>query len=91
MEKKVFVYLLGSDLYHIFYTGITYDLTSRLKKHNRGEVNSAKRKRPFTLVYIKEYGSYKEARAHEKWLKKKNRSYKVHIAQLAPPEIGGVK
>lgn len=91
MKKKVFVYLLRSDLDHSFYAGITYDLISRLKKHNRGEVSSTKRKRPFTLVYTKEHNSYKEARAHEKWLKKKNRDYKVRIAQLAPPEIGGVK
>ena len=28
---------------------------------------------------------YAQARKHEKWLKKKNRDYKLYLAQLAPP------
>jgi len=34
---------------------------------------------------------YKSARKHEIWLKKKNKIYKNNLAQLAPPELGGVK
>jgi len=34
---------------------------------------------------------YKSARKHEVWLKKKSIDYKSRLAQLAPPELGGVK
>jgi len=89
--KIVYVYMLQSLIDMRYYVGITVNILERLQKHNRGEISSTKSRKPLKVVYIKEYCSYAEARKHEKWLKKKNREYKDRIAQLAPPEIGGVK
>jgi len=91
---KIFVYLIKSLKDYNYYCGITENLIKRLGEHNSGKVKITAKRRPFKLVYYKEHVGYQEARRHEKWLKKKNRSYKdklVAIAQLAPPLLGGVK
>jgi len=81
----IYTYLLQSLKDGSFYTGISIDLHNRVNSHNDGRVSSTKLKRPYTLVYFKEHSDYAQARKHEKWLKKKNRDYKLYLAQLAPP------
>ena len=70
--------------------GISDNPTKRLKEHNSGKLKTSSKLKPYVLVYTKEYKNYELARKHEKWLKKKNKDYKEKLAQLAPPEIGGV-
>ena len=84
-------YLLKSSRDQSFYVGISKDVEKRLHEHNSGKLKTTARKRPWFLVFSRNHVNYLEARKHEKWLKKKNRAYKEKLAQLAPPDIGGVK
>jgi len=85
------VYLIQSIIDDSFYVGISKDPFKRLFEHNSGKLKITSRKKPYTLVYLKEYPDYKSARKHEIWLKKKSIDYKSRLAQLAPPNSGGVK
>jgi len=71
--------------------GISENPKKRLNEHNSGKLKITSKKKPYVLLYTKEYINYESARKHEIWLKKKNRDYKNRLAQLAPPDIGGVK
>ena len=82
-----YTYLIQSQKDKSYYCGITNDPQRRLIEHNKGNLKVTSFKKPWKLVYIKKHNSYKEARKHEKWLKKKNRDYKHKLAQLAPPEL----
>ena len=86
-----YVYLIQSHIDKGFYVGISENPKRRLAEHNSGKLKITSKKKPYSLVYSKEYANYKLARRHELWLKKKNRGYKLKLAQLAPPSSGGVK
>jgi len=79
------VYLIQSRIDESFYVGISNNPKKRLAEHNSGKLKITSKKRPYFLVYLKEYNNYGSARKHEVWLKKKNRDYKLKLAQLAPP------
>ena len=83
----VSVYLLQSLKDSSFYVGISDDVKRRLSEHNLGKLKITSLKRPWNLAWYKEYPDYASARKHEKWLKKKNRKYKLYLTQLA---LGGV-
>jgi len=87
----IYTYLLFSKKHNKYYTGITKYPIKRLEEHNNGKLKSSSKFKPYKLIYTKKYYSYQDARKHELWLKKKNHEYKNKLAQLAPPEIGGVK
>ena len=87
----IYVYLIYSNKFNKFYTGISSNPANRICEHNLGKLRSSSKFKPYKLVYTKPHDSYKEARKHELWLKKKNHQYKNKLAQLAPPLIGGVK
>ncbi|MFA6428801.1 MAG: GIY-YIG nuclease family protein [Candidatus Buchananbacteria bacterium] len=72
----MYTYLIKSLKDNSYYTGISKDPNNRLKEHNSGILGVTKHKRPWILSYWKKHSNYTEARKHEKWLKKKNRSYK---------------
>lgn len=64
------------------YTGITTDVTRRLKEHNSGTHKSAKYTRarlPVTLVYTKIYPSRKEAAQEEYRIKQLSRKEKEQL------------
>ncbi|MDP2642032.1 MAG: GIY-YIG nuclease family protein [bacterium] len=79
------VYLIQSTVDKSFYVGISQNPQRRLAEHNSGKLKITSRKKPYNLVYLKEYKDYRSARKHEVWLKKKTREYKLRLAQLAPP------
>ena len=85
----IYTYLIYSNKFNRYYTGITNNPKKRIKEHNLGKLKSSSKFRPYKLVYIKKHLSYKEARKHERWLKKKNHKYKNKLVQLAPPEWAG--
>ncbi len=86
-----YVYLIQSKIDNSYYIGISTNPKKRLSEHNSGKLKITSKKKPYKLTYVKHYIDYKSARKHEIWLKKKNKHYKDKLAQLAPPELGGVK
>jgi len=81
------VYLIKSLIDGSYYCGISKNPKGRLSVHNRGGLKVTSVKKPWVLVYTKDYSCYNEARYYEKWLKKKSRQYKNNLAQLAPPDL----
>ena len=85
----IYTYLLRSERWGTFYTGISKNPMIRVVEHNRGNLKTTRAGRPWRLVYVKSHANYTEARRHEKWLKKKGLEYKARLAQLAPPGKAG--
>lgn len=63
------VYILQSQKDSGFYTGLTKDLSRRLREHNGGNVQTTKARHPFVLLYSEKYTTRNEARAREIFLK----------------------
>lgn len=63
------VYILKSQKNGSFYKGITTDLDSRLKQHNKGLTSGNKQMRPFDIVFVQVCDNVLDARALEKYLK----------------------
>ena len=51
MKEFYYTYVLKSTKDKGFYIGWSKDLRSRVKKHNKGQVEATKNRRPFRLVY----------------------------------------
>ena len=64
-----YVYILQSQVDEKLYKGFTSDLEKRISAHNRGEVKSTRKRRPFTLIHQEAYSSKAEALKREKFLK----------------------
>ncbi|MDP2926839.1 MAG: GIY-YIG nuclease family protein [bacterium] len=64
-----YCYILLSSKSHIFYFGSTDDLKRRVLSHNRGEVKSTKPHIPWKLVWYGTFGTEKESRDFEQYLK----------------------
>jgi putative endonuclease len=64
-----YCYILLSSKSHIFYFGSAKNLKSRLKMHSSGEVKSTKPHIPWKLVWYGAFGTEKEARDFERYLK----------------------
>jgi len=64
-----YCYILLSSKSHIFYFGSTNDLRLRLKLHNSGEIKSTKPHIPWKLVWYGAFGTEKESRDFEQYLK----------------------
>ncbi len=75
-EGTFFVYIVKCAN-GTYYTGYTYDLEERLKRHNKGLASKYTRSRlPVTLVWKKEYRQYKSAFKTETAIKKLTRKQK---------------
>jgi len=64
-----FVYVIQSEKDQGFYTGHTSDLENRIVEHNKGNVESTRRRRPFRLVYYEASRNVMDAIHREKYLK----------------------
>ena len=71
------VYIIKSKQFHWYYVGMTSDLSKRLRQHNEGRVKSTKHRKPYELVYTKDFLSRVEARDHEKFLKVRSNKEKA--------------
>ncbi len=69
MPRYCYVYVLRSVLDRQFYVGLTRKLPGRIEAHNRGLVNSTKKRRPFELVYWEGCLNESDAARREKYLK----------------------
>jgi len=70
--KFFYNYVLESLIDKSFYKGYTKDLQERLIKHNKGEVESTRNKRPWKLIYYEACLNDKDAVNREKNLKMAN-------------------
>jgi putative endonuclease len=64
-----YTYVLRSKRDGKFYTGYTSDLENRIEKHNRGQIESTKMRKPFELIYFEACSDEKDAIRREKYLK----------------------
>ena len=76
-----YVYILKSQADGKLYKGFTSDLKKRIRAHNRGDVKSTRKRRPFTLIHQEAYQSKAEALKREKFLKslKGGKTLKKHV------------
>jgi putative endonuclease len=65
----VYVYILLSSKFHLFYFGSTRDLKIRVALHNSGKVKSTSPYIPWELVWYAGFKTEKEARNFELYLK----------------------
>lgn len=66
--EKVFLYiLLCAD--KTYYTGITKDLTNRLKQHRNGQSKSTKFRLPVKFLHSEDFPNYKSAAQMERRVK----------------------
>jgi len=72
-----FVYVLKSCGHDWYYVGLTTDPGKRLREHNLGGVSSTKFRRPYALVYKKEFVDRDRARDFEKYLKIRSNKEKL--------------
>jgi putative endonuclease len=66
---EYFVYILHSEKNGSYYVGQTKDITSRIQKHNNGEVQYTKSNCPWKLVYQEEFKTRSEAIIREREIK----------------------
>jgi putative endonuclease len=64
-----YVYVLQSEVNEELYTGSTNDLKGRVVKHNRGQVASTKRYKPWKLIYYEACLNESDAKRREQYLK----------------------
>lgn len=64
-----YTYVLQSEMDGKFYTGSTTDLKLRFEQHNKGLVESTKRRKPFLLIYYEACIDRDDASRREKYLK----------------------
>jgi len=63
------VYVLYSDVHALHYTGMTSNISERLKSHNFLGRGWTSKYRPWKLIYTRIFDMRTEAMNHEKWLK----------------------
>ena len=64
-----YTYVLHSKKDGNFYTGFTKDLKLRFEKHQKGQVDSTKDRRPLQLIYYEACIDQDDATHREKYLK----------------------
>jgi predicted GIY-YIG superfamily endonuclease len=70
MENFFYVYVIVSEIdTSEHYTGITHDLSLRLKEHNQGACKYTTKYRPWKVETAVAFRSEAKARAFEKYLK----------------------
>ena len=68
--KAYFLYVLWSETGRRFYIGISENTDQRLDQHNSGEFHGwTNRYRPWSLVHVERYETYRDARVRELELK----------------------
>ena len=59
-----------------FYIGYTSNIEERLLRHNQGREKTTKSRKPFELVFVREFETKREALKYERYLKSlRNKSY----------------
>lgn len=63
-----YVYILQNEKGR-FYVGLTDDIVDRLSRHNRGEINSTTKYKPWKICHFSAFESRKKAAEYEQYLK----------------------
>lgn len=74
---KYFVYIIKSKVDSKNYIGFTSDIEKRLEWHNLGKNASTSYRKPFELIFYKEFDSKSEAIQYERWLKNQKGGFRV--------------
>ena len=77
-----YAYILKSDKNDELYIGSTKDLKRRLTEHNKGLVESTKRKYPYVLIYYEAYKLELDARRRESMLKLRGQARRQLLSRL---------
>lgn len=67
--KYYYVYVLKSKNENFIYVGYTENYKERIKRHNKGLVQSTNAFKPYKLVLLEVYISKADAKRREKYLK----------------------
>jgi putative endonuclease len=76
-----YVYIIQSQADGSYYKGFSEDPGVRLQGHNRGESSYTKWKIPWTLVYVEQVDSKRNALIREKSLKKYSHEQIKHLIE----------
>ena len=87
MKKGGYIYILTNKNNTVLYTGVTSDLSNRLRQHRTGHFKNSftSRYNVTKLVYYEEFPTIEDAIAREKQIKAGSRQKKIDlIVQLNP-------
>ncbi|MEK6756875.1 MAG: GIY-YIG nuclease family protein [Bacteroidota bacterium] len=89
---KHYVYIIQSEMDGSYYAGSAHNVPLRVHRHNEGWTKSTKGKRPWKLVYVKEFDTKTEPLRFERYIKKmKSRAFiEKLIRDAVPPKSGGI-
>lgn len=77
-----YVYILQSIKDNKLYIGYTKDLKNRFLQHNKGLVESTKKRRPFNLIYYESYKNQQDALDREHSFKNSGSVYNSLIKRI---------
>jgi putative endonuclease len=79
MQTIGYVYILTNKNHTVLYTGVSSNLEARLHEHKRGEKKNSftYRYNAHKLVYYEKFDSIALAIKREKFIKSKNRKWKI--------------
>ena len=84
--KQYWVYMMTNRNKTVIYTGVTNDLSRRIRQHkNKKDFSFTKRYNITTLVYYESFGSIHDAIAAEKKIKSGSRAKKIALIESTNP------
>ena len=87
MNKQGYTYIITNQHKTILYIGVTSDLVKRIYEHKNKLVEGFSKKYSlYKLVYYQISDNINSSIEHEKFLKKKNRKYKIDLIYSFNPD-----
>ena len=85
-EYNFYVYILTNFKNNVLYIGVTNDITRRLSEHKLDIVEGfTKKYQCKKLVYYENFSDINQSIAREKYLKGKNRNFKIDLINSVNP------
>ena len=86
-RMSYYVYIIYSQTHEYYYKGSTEDPVRRNRQHNEGMNASTKGKGPWQMVFVRSFGTKKEAMKEERRLKRTNTAYLQWLIEQPINEI----
>ena len=84
--KRGYIYIITNKNHTVLYTGVTSDLTLRIRQHRTHQFEGFSSRYELTeLVYFEEHPDIEAAIAREKQIKDRNRQYKLELINKFNP------